>query len=183
MACAWVALDEEDDDPRRLWDSVLHALADCPAVPPSSSLRSLVVPRTRVGVDFLTDLLEALAALPVRVPLVLDDAHHLRSPETLHGLQTLLRHRLSTVRLVLASRFDPALPVARLRLEERLCEVRTAQLAFSPDETATLAELCGLHLSRRADRRSACTYRRVARGDPAGHPAVARPRVPGAVPR
>ena len=56
-------------------------------------------------------------------------------------------HRLSTVRLVLASRFDPALPVARLRLEERLCEVRTAQLAFSPDETATLAELCGLHLT------------------------------------
>jgi LuxR family maltose regulon positive regulatory protein len=100
-----------------------------------------------VGVDFLTDLLEALAALPVRVALVLDDAHHLRSTETLHGLHALLRHRLSTVRLVLASRFDPALPVARLRLEERLCEVRTAQLAFSPDETARLAELCGLHLT------------------------------------
>jgi LuxR family transcriptional regulator, maltose regulon positive regulatory protein len=147
VPCAWVALDEEDDDPRRLWASVLHALAACPAVPTSSHLRSLVVPRTRVGVDFLTELLEALAALPVRVPLVLDDAHHLRSPETLHGLQILLRHRLSTVRLVLASRFDPALPVARLRLEERLCEVRTAQLAFSPDETATLAELCGLHLT------------------------------------
>ena len=42
-------------------------------------LRSLVVPRTEVGVDFLTDVLEALAALPVRVPLVLDDAHHLRA--------------------------------------------------------------------------------------------------------
>jgi LuxR family maltose regulon positive regulatory protein len=48
---------------------------------------------------------------------------------------------------MMASRFDPALPVARLRLEERLCEVRTAQLSFSPDETATLTELCGLHLT------------------------------------
>jgi LuxR family maltose regulon positive regulatory protein len=149
VPCAWVALDEEDDDPRRLWASVLEALAACTAVPASSRLRSLVVPRTTVGVEFLTDLQEALAALPVRVPLVLDDAHHLRSTETLHGLQLLLRHRLSTVRLVLASRYDPALRVARLRLEERLCEVRTAQLSFSAEETATLAELCGLHLTAR----------------------------------
>jgi LuxR family maltose regulon positive regulatory protein len=118
-------------------------------VPASSRLRSLVVPRTNVGVEFLTDLLQALAVLPMRVPLVLDDAHHLRSTEALHGLQLLLRHRLSTVRLVLASRFDPALPVARLRLEERLCEVRTAQLTFSLEETATLAEVCGLHLTAR----------------------------------
>src|SRR4051794_6499470 len=117
VPCAWVALDEEDDDPRHLWASVLEALAACPAVPDSSRLRSLVVPRTTVGVDFLTDLQEALASLPVPVALVLDDAHHLRGPEALHGLQFLLRHRLSTVRLVVASRFDPALPVARLRLE------------------------------------------------------------------
>jgi LuxR family maltose regulon positive regulatory protein len=148
-ACAWVALDEEDDDPRQLWASVLAALVACPAVPPSSRLRSLVVPRTTVGVEFLTDLLAALAALPVRVRLVLDDAHHLRSRDALHGLNLLLRHRLSTVRLVLASRFDPTLPVARLRLEERLCELRTAQLCFSPEETAALADRCGLHLTAR----------------------------------
>ena len=116
--CAWVTLDEEDDDPRRLWASVLAALTLCPAVPASSRLRSLVVPRTTVGVDFLTDLLEALAAVPVRVRLVLDDAHHLTSKEALHGLHPLLRHRQSNVRLVLSSRSDPALPVARLRLED-----------------------------------------------------------------
>jgi LuxR family maltose regulon positive regulatory protein len=149
VACAWVALDEEDDDPRRLWASVLAALTACPAVPPSSRLRSLVVPRTTVGVEFLTDMLEALGALPVRVWLVLDDAHHLRSTDALHGLNLFLRHRLSTVRLVLASRFDPTLPVARLRLEERLCEVRTAQLRFSREETAALTERCGLHLTAR----------------------------------
>ena len=57
---AWVSLDEEDDDPRRLWSSVLAALAACPAVPMTSSLRTLVVPRTTVGIDFLTDLLDAL---------------------------------------------------------------------------------------------------------------------------
>src|SRR5688572_7772315 len=50
VPCAWIALDEEDDDPRLMWASVLDALAACPAVPASSRLRSLVVPRTRVGV-------------------------------------------------------------------------------------------------------------------------------------
>jgi LuxR family maltose regulon positive regulatory protein len=146
-ASAWVTLDEEDDDPRRLWSAVVAALVACPAVPVTSPLHDLVVPRTTVGIDFLTDLLDALEAVPTRVELVLDDAHHLRSPETLHGLRLLLRNRRSTIRLILASRFDPALPVARLRLEERLCELRTAQLMFSADETATLAKLCGLRLT------------------------------------
>ena len=149
LACAWVALDEEDDDPRRLWASVLAALAACQAVPRTSRLHSLVVPRTTVGVEFLTDLLEALSALPTRVLLVVDDAHHLRSQESLHGLKLLLRHRLSTIRLVLASRVDPALPIARLRMEGRLCEVRTEQLSFSAEETATLADHCGLGLTGR----------------------------------
>ena len=146
-ACAWVALDEEDDNPPRLWASVLAALAASPAVPASSRVHRLVVPRTTVGVDFLIELFEALATVPARVRLVLDDAHHLRSAETLHGLQLLLRHRPDNTRLVLASRLDPALPLARLRLEERLCELRTEQLSFSADETAALARFCGLRLT------------------------------------
>ena len=147
LTCAWVALDDEDDDPRRLWTSVLAALATCPAVPRTSRLLSLVVPRITVGVEFLTDTLEALAALPTRVLLVLDDAHHLRSPETLDGLKLLLRHQLSTVRFVFASRVDPALPVARLRMEKRLCELRTEHLSFSAEETAALADRCSLGLT------------------------------------
>src|SRR4051794_35848807 len=75
---AWVSLDDEDDDPRRLWSSVLAALRSCPQVPESSALRSLVVPRTRVGADFFIDLVEALVALPDRMRLVLDDVHRLR---------------------------------------------------------------------------------------------------------
>jgi len=144
---AWVPLDDEDDDPRRLWSSVLTALRACPQVPRSSALHSLVVPRTRVGADFFIDLVEALVALPERVRLVLDDVHRLRSPEALHGLKLLLRHRPSPVHLVLASRIDPALPLARLRLESRLCELRTEQLRFSAKETVALADRCGLSLT------------------------------------
>src|SRR4051812_47070311 len=75
-ASAWVALGEEDDDPRRLWSSILTALVASPGVPTTSRLNGLVVPRTAVGIDFLTDLLDALEALPARMVLVLDDAHH-----------------------------------------------------------------------------------------------------------
>jgi LuxR family transcriptional regulator, maltose regulon positive regulatory protein len=148
VGCAWVALDEDDDDPRRLWTSVLAALDGCPAVPPSSRLRDLVVPRTTVGVEFLTELLQALGEVPTRIRLVLDDGHHLQAPEALHGLQLLLRHRPANVQLVLASRHDPPLPVARLRMEDRLCELRTAELRFSAEETEVLADRCGLRLSR-----------------------------------
>jgi LuxR family transcriptional regulator, maltose regulon positive regulatory protein len=148
VSCAWVALDEDDDAPPRLWASVLAALVACPAVPAASRLHRLVVPRTTVGADFLADLLGALAAVPTRIRLVLDDAHHLRGPEVLHDLRLFLRHRPENVQVVLASRFDPALPVARLRMEEQLRELRTGQLAFSPDETAALAGRCGLHLTR-----------------------------------
>jgi LuxR family maltose regulon positive regulatory protein len=147
-ACAWVALDEDDDDPRRLWTSVLAALQGCPRVPAGSRLRDLVVPRTTVGAEFLTDLLQALGEVPTRIRLVLDDAHHLRAAEALHGLQLLTRHRLANVQLVLASRLDPALPVARLRMEDQLCELRTAELSFSAEETGVLADLCGVRLSR-----------------------------------
>src|SRR3954447_13986834 len=64
IASAWVALEEEDDDAHRLWSAVLSALVTCPAVPPGSRLSSLVVPRTSVGADFLTDLCEALGDVP-----------------------------------------------------------------------------------------------------------------------
>jgi LuxR family transcriptional regulator, maltose regulon positive regulatory protein len=147
VASAWVSLDEQDDDPQRLWTSVLAALAACPAVVDTSPLARLAVPRTGVGVDFTMDVISALADLTEPVRLVLDDAHHLRSDETVHGLQLLVRHRPRTLRLVLAGRLDPVLPIARLRMEEQLCELRIAQLAFSVDETATLARRCGLQLT------------------------------------
>src|SRR4051794_10424709 len=135
ISCAWVSLDEDDDDLRLLWSAILAALVACPDVPSSSPLHSLVVPATTVGVDFFAELADALASVPNRLRLVLDDAHHLRSPMTLHGVEFLLRDHRSNVRLILASRVDPALPIARLRLEERLTELRIDQLTFSIKET------------------------------------------------
>ena len=143
---AWVSLEEDDGDPRRFWSAVLAAFLACPEVPESSRLRGLVVSRTTVEVDFVTDLLEALEGLPERIRLVLDDVHHLNRADALRGIQLLVRMRPRRLRLVLASRADPALPLARLRLEERLCELRAEQLRFTEAESRSLLARHGIVL-------------------------------------
>lgn len=142
---AWVTLDE-DDDAHRLWSAVLAALVRCPAVPQSSRLHAIAVPRTP-GPDFLTEILEAIEAAPVPLVLVIDDSHHLRAPAVLAGLRMFLRSGRTGLRLVLAGRSDPALSIARLRLEGRLCELRSAQLNFSLAETVQLLDACALRLA------------------------------------
>ena len=146
MATAWVNVEEDDEDPLRLWASVLAALRACPAVPPDSRLRRLVVSRASVELEFLADLVDALDALPTRIRLVLDDAHHLVTPESMHGLQMIMCSPRPRLRLVLATRRDPVMPVARMRLQEQLCELRAEQLRFSPKESATLLQRNGIRL-------------------------------------
>ncbi|MHC1560853.1 LuxR C-terminal-related transcriptional regulator [Actinomycetospora sp. C-140] len=143
---AWVRLEPEDSDPRRLWSAVLAALAALPAVPASSRLHRLVVSRSTVAPEFLGELAEALAGLPAPVRLVLDDVQHVTDPLSRRGLEMLVRDARPGLRLVLAGRRDPALPLPRLRLEERVTELRAAHLQFSPDETAALVSACGLAL-------------------------------------
>ena len=146
---AWVNVEEDDQDPRRLWGSVLSALRACPAVPPDSRLRRLVVSRSSVDLEFFADLVDAIDALPTRIRLILDDAHNLVAPEALHGLQMMMCSPRPQLRLVLATRRDPVLPVARLRLEEQLCELRAEQLRFDLDESVQLLRRNGIHLPER----------------------------------
>ncbi|MBO0880186.1 MAG: hypothetical protein J2P17_07485, partial [Mycobacterium sp.] len=95
---------------------------------------------------FLAALVDALDELPVPVRLVLDDLHELSNAQSLHGIETLIRHHPAGLRLVLGSRLDPALPLSRLRLEGRLSELRPPQLRFSEADAALLLELSGVHL-------------------------------------
>ncbi|MFL6295436.1 MAG: LuxR C-terminal-related transcriptional regulator, partial [Actinomycetes bacterium] len=72
------------------------------------------------------------------VVLVLDDLQDITDATVLHGLELLLRHAPSQLRLVLATRFDPPLPLQRLRVSGRLAQVRAADLAFTVPEAADL---------------------------------------------
>ena len=137
---AWVSLDRDDNDPRRLWAAVVAALAACPSVPPGSRLHAPWAWRPGTQPEFLAELTDAVQELPRPVRLILDDVHELVDPAALHGVQTLLRNRPAGLELVLSSRLDPPLSLPRMRLAGRLCELRADRLRFSPADTATLLE-------------------------------------------
>jgi LuxR family maltose regulon positive regulatory protein len=144
---AWVSLDRDDNDPTRLWASIVAALAACPSVPRLSRLHDRWTWRADAQPEFLAELADAVGALPRPIRLILDDLHELVDPEALHGVEILTRNRPAGVQLVLSSRLDPPLSLPRLRLAGRLSELRAAQLRFSLPETGALLEKSGLHLT------------------------------------
>jgi LuxR family transcriptional regulator, maltose regulon positive regulatory protein len=140
---AWLSLDAGDNDATRFWTYVVAALRESGAVPGDNPLRALDPPP---GPDqaFLSHLVGGLAGLPTPVVLVLDDLHDITDPTVLEGLEFLLRHGPAQLRLVLATRVDPLLPLQRLRVGGRLTEVRAADLAFTVAEVAELLAGCEL---------------------------------------
>jgi LuxR family maltose regulon positive regulatory protein len=131
---AWVALDDDDNDPVRFWTYVIHALRTLDLKAGEVSLPMLRAPRVSVVEDVLPALCNELTALPQEVVLVLDDYHLVQNPEIDEGLSYLLEHVPRTLELVLASRSEPALPLARLRARGELAEIDAQQLRFSDDE-------------------------------------------------
>jgi LuxR family maltose regulon positive regulatory protein len=79
--------------------------------------------------------------------LIVDDFHELQTPRACEQLDALLRHPPDTLRVVIASRADPPVSLARLRLEGRMTEVRAADLSFTADEAAALFSRAGLELT------------------------------------
>ncbi len=144
---AWVSLDRDDNDPRRLWTSVVAAVAGCPSVPSAGRRHTPWTWRPGAQPGFLAELVDALQSLPRPVRLVLDDLHELVDPEALHGIELLMRNRPAGIQLVLSSRFDPPLALPRLRLAGRLWELRADRMRFSGAEAATLLEKSGLCLT------------------------------------
>jgi LuxR family maltose regulon positive regulatory protein len=134
---AWLSLDAGDNEPARFWGYMLAALCRSGAVPANNTLRSLT-PRPGPDKTFLPQLASALAELPAPVVLILDDVQDITDATVLGGLEFLLRHAPPQLRLVLATRVDPPLPLQRLLVSGRLAEVRSADLAFAVDEVAEL---------------------------------------------
>ena len=96
----------------------------------------------------LTALLNDLAAIAADIVLVLDDYHVIDAREVQDGMAFLLGHLPPRLQVVIASRADPALPLARLRARGELAEIRAADLRFTPDEAAAyFNEMMGLQLA------------------------------------
>lgn len=135
---AWLALDREDNDPARFWTYVVEALRTVEPEVGAAALTSLCVPNANVVEVVLPNLINELDELSDSVALVLDDYHLVGNREIHDGIEFLVEHLPSTLKLVLVTRSDPRLPLPALRVRGELAEVRAEHLRFSEEETAEL---------------------------------------------
>ena len=121
---AWISLDSDDNDPRRLWSAVLSALRALPSTSGDARLEALLGLAALQQDNFVEELADTLDALDPPARIVLDDAHELTGREVLRDLARQIRRGPAGVRIVLASRTDPPISIPRLRLEGWLHELR-----------------------------------------------------------
>ncbi|MBV9690109.1 MAG: hypothetical protein JO202_10430 [Ktedonobacteraceae bacterium] len=144
---AWVSLDEGDNDPVRFWTYVITALDTLYTHVGDTALAMLNSPQPPAMVSVLTLLLNALADNPMDAVLVLDDYHVIEAQAIHQAMTFLLDHLPPCLHLILATRTDPPLPLARLRARGQLSELRAADLRFTVEEaTAFLTEVMALPL-------------------------------------
>jgi LuxR family transcriptional regulator, maltose regulon positive regulatory protein len=135
---AWLSLDEGDNDPARFWRYVAAALDQ---VRPGTGARVgalLRGPEPSALEAVVAAVINELAAQSGEILLVLDDYHLIQAAPIHHTLGVLLEHLPASLRLVLASRADPPLPLARLRARGQLAELRQRDLRFTSEEAAAL---------------------------------------------
>ena len=141
---AWVTADEFDNQPGVFWAHVVAALRRSGVAVPEE----LPAARGRDAAHaFLLGLAAALAAQDPPVTLVLDDLHLLTDRTVLDGLDYVLRNTGSGLRLLVAARMDPPLPLHRYRLAGELAEIGASDLAFTIAEAGELMARHGCTLT------------------------------------
>src|SRR5437764_11068721 len=145
---AWLSLDEGDNDPTRFLTYLVAALQ---TIAPNIGegvlgvLQSLQPPPPEA---MLTALLNEITTLPDNFVLVLDDYHVIDARPVDIALTYLVEQLPPQMHLVIATREDPQLPLARLRARGQLIELRAADLRFTASEAAAfLNQVMGLSLS------------------------------------
>jgi LuxR family maltose regulon positive regulatory protein len=145
---AWLSLDEADSDPSRFLTYFIAALQTVAPGIGEGILTVLQSPEHPPLESTLTAMLNDINAIPSDVVLVLDDYHVLDAKPVDDALAFLVEHLPPQMHLAIATREDPALPLARLRARGQLTELRAADLRFTPSEAAGfLHEVMSLDLS------------------------------------
>jgi LuxR family maltose regulon positive regulatory protein len=151
IRAGWLSLDESDNDPAHFLAYFIAALSRVEGIEATIGERALGMlqsPQPPPSEAILTSLINEVATVPDRIILVLDDYHLIEAQLIPDALSFLLEHLPVNMHLVIATREDPYLPLARLRARGQLTELRAADLRFTPDEAATfLNQVMGLSLS------------------------------------
>src|SRR6266568_900059 len=145
---AWLSLDEGENDPARFLAYLVAALQTITANIGEGVLGMLQSSQPPPTEAILTALLNEITTLPDHFVLVLDDYHVLDAKPVDIALTYLVEHLPPQMHLVIATREDPQLPLARLRARSHLTELRAADLRFTASEAAAfLNQAMGLNLS------------------------------------
>src|SRR6266571_3711586 len=145
---AWLSLDEEDNDPILFLTYLVAALQTIAPNIGEGVSGVLQSPQPPPTASILTALLNEITTIPDHFVLVLDDYHVIDAKPVDHALTFLLEHLPPQMHLVIATREDPQLPLARLRARGQLTELRATDLRFTPSEAAGfLNQGMGLNLS------------------------------------
>jgi LuxR family maltose regulon positive regulatory protein len=150
---AWLSLDEGDNDPARFLTYLVAALQTLPPKTGGANIGKGVLgvlqsPQPPPIELILTALLNEITTLPDNFVLVLDDYHAIDSQPVDQALTFIVEHQPPQMHLVITTREDPHLPLARLRARDQLTELRAADLRFTPAEAADfLNQVMGLNLS------------------------------------
>ncbi|HYN55829.1 MAG TPA: hypothetical protein VES03_01405, partial [Motilibacterales bacterium] len=182
VSVAWLSLDAGDNDLARFLTYLVLAMRTTSSQVGEQLLARLRSPQRVPSNEVLTTLLNEVAELPHDVVLVLDDFHVIESEEVDQAMVFLVEHLPPQLHVVIATREDPPMPLARWRARGALTELRAADLRFTlaeateflrtvmrldlrPEDVASLEartegwiaglHLAGLHLQGRPDRAEA----------------------------
>ncbi len=148
---AWLSLDEGDNSTVRFLTYLITALNQINEKEPhlgEDALSMLRSPQPLPAAAILTSLINDLILIPGKTILILDDYHLIDPSPVDEVLTTLLEYMPPEMHLVIATRNDPQLPLARLRIRGQLTEVRAEDLRFSTEEAAEfLNRVMGLDLA------------------------------------
>ncbi|MZQ85099.1 AAA family ATPase [Paenibacillus sp. 5J-6] len=145
---AWVSIDESDNDPARFLAYLSAALRSIGANIGEAFLEGLQAPYPPPIESILTVLLNEISSAAHPFILVLDDFHRIDADPIHQALSFLLEHLPPQMHLVITTREDPPLPLARLRARGQLTELRAADLRLTLSEAADfLNQTMGLNLS------------------------------------
>ncbi len=136
---AWFSIDKNDNDPARFLTYFIAALNQAAGIETAVGERALKLlksPQPPLTEAILTSLINEIAAIPESPIFILDDYHLIESSPIDEALTFFLDHLPPQSHLVIITRVDPALPLARLRARGQLLELRAADLRFTSAEAA-----------------------------------------------
>jgi LuxR family maltose regulon positive regulatory protein len=135
---AWVSLEESDNDPTRFWSYLVAALRTVEPEVGTVALEALGGPSVELERVVVPSLANDLATVRAPMVLILDDYHLITNAICHQTLEVFLDHLPAEVHVVLSTRLDPPLSLARMRARGELAELRVGELQFTDEEAAAL---------------------------------------------